>query len=389
MTCDVAVVGGGIVGLATAVALLDQGRSVLIVEKENSWASHQTGHNSGVIHSGIYYTPGSLKARFAREGARETVAFCKAEGLPVEVCGKLIVATCEAELPALERLAERGRANGVTLKRVDGKGLREYEPNVAGIAGLHVADTGICDFTAISRRFAKHIESAGAEMRLNFPVQRITEDQDRVTLQGPGGTVTARQAIVCAGLQAGRLDPASQRTARIVPFRGEYYTLRRAGLIRNLVYPVPDPAFPFLGVHLTRMIDGSLHAGPNAVLALAREGYRKSSVSLRDLAGTLGYPGFRRLARKHWRMGSAEIWRSFSRHRFAEAVRRLVPEVRDDDLRPAEAGIRAQAVTPAGGLVDDFMFARNGRVLHVLNAPSPAATAALPIGRELARRLGT
>jgi len=383
---DVAIVGGGIVGLATALALTERHRDVVVLEKETEWAYHQTGHNSGVIHSGIYYTPGSLKARLCVEGARETVEFSRAEGLPVDICGKLIVASTEAELPALDRLAERGKANKVSVERIDGKTLQEYEPHVAGIAGLHVADTGICDFVAISRRFAAHIHNAGGELRLGTTVTALDQTEDAVTLQTSRGPVTARQVVVCAGLESGQLEHAD--SARIVPFRGEYYELRRPELVRNLIYPVPDPAFPFLGVHLTRMIDGSRHAGPNAVLALARQGYRKTSISPRDLAGTLAYPGFRRLARKHWRMGAAEVARSLSRRRFAAAVRRLVPDVADSDLRRAGAGIRAQAVAPDGALVDDFLFAEQGRVLHVLNAPSPAATAALPIGRELANRLG-
>jgi L-2-hydroxyglutarate oxidase len=379
---EVAVVGGGIVGLATALALTERGRNVVVLEKENRWAAHQTGRNSGVIHSGIYYTPGGLKARLCVQGARETTEFCAAEKLPVDICGKLIVAVDGNELPALDRLAERGKANGVGVTRLDAAGLREYEPHVTGIAGLHIASTGICDFGAIARRFAGHIDRAGGELRLNTTVTALDQDDEHATIRTDNGQFTARQVVVCAGLRSGQLDET--KPAHILPFRGEYYELKRHDLVRNLIYPVPDPAYPFLGLHLTRMIDGSRHVGPNAILSLAQEKYRKSSFSARDTAALLGYPGFWRLARKHWRTGAAEIARSLSKHRFAAAARRLVPDVQVSDLTGGGAGIRAQAVGRDGSLLDDFVFSEHGRVLHVLNAPSPAATAALPIGRELA-----
>jgi L-2-hydroxyglutarate oxidase len=385
---DVAIIGGGILGLATALGLQEKQPKlgIVLIEKEDRWAVHQTGHNSGVIHSGIYYRPGSLKARLARAGRDETVRFAKAEGLPFELCGKLIVATDPAELPRLDRLEEFGRANGVTLERLDAKGMTEHEPHVAGITGLYVADTGICDFTAISRRFALIAGSAGADLRTGTTVTRLVETEDEVTLHTDREPIRARKVVVCAGLQSGLL--AQRSPARIVPFRGEYYDVGPHGraLIRNLVYPVPDPAFPFLGVHLTRGVDGNVHAGPNAVLALAREGYTRHSISVRDTAGTLSYPGFWKMAAEHWRYGAGEVARSVSTARFVASARRLVPALRRSDLRRGHAGVRAQAVDREGRIIDDFLFAGHGRTLHVLNAPSPAATAALPIGRELAAR---
>lgn len=386
---DVVIVGGGIVGLSTALALTRSrpGIRLAVVEKERRLARHQTGHNSGVIHSGIYYTPGSYKARFAVEGARAMVRFCQEHDLPVEVTGKVIVATSEEELPRLDRLLRRGLANGVRVRRLDRAGLLAHEPHAAGIAALHVADTGICDFSAVAATYARLAAGAGADLRVATRVTGLRVRPDGVTVLTSRGELRARQVVTCAGLQCDRL--VSGAPARIVPFRGEYYDLapHRTDLVRGLIYPVPDPAFPFLGVHLTRTITGGVHAGPNAVLALGREGYRPLAVNPRDLARTLTYPGFWRLARGNWREGMAEVRRSMSRRAFAGAVRRLVPDLADDDLVRGGSGVRAQAVTPAGALVDDFLIVERGPVLHVLNAPSPAATASLPIGRELADRV--
>ena len=381
---DVVIVGGGIVGMATAYQL---GRtrpdlSVLVLEKEQRLAAHQTGHNSGVIHSGLYYVPGSRKARYAVEGARQMVEFCREHGIPHEVTGKIVVATSEDELPRLEKLFERGTANGVTLTRLGPDGIREHEPHVTGIAGLHAAETGICDYAAVTAAYAK---LSGAEVRLGTAVTAIRGG----TIETTGGDVRARQLVTGAGrLSAGIAVRAGARPpARIVPFRGEYHDLARTDLVRGLVYPVPDPQFPFLGVHLTRGVDGSVHVGPNAVPALRREGYRWRDVSARDLAGTLAHPGFWRLARANWRDGAMEIRRSLSRRLFAEAARRLVPEIRDEDLRPAGAGVRAQAITADGKLVDDFLLVETPAAVHVLNAPSPAATASLSIGAEIAGKV--
>jgi (S)-2-hydroxyglutarate dehydrogenase len=390
---DVVVVGGGIVGLATAYQLtrLRPGLRLLLVEKEPRLAAHQTGHNSGVVHSGLYYPPGSRKAQYAVEGARRTVEFCREHGLPVEVTGKVVVATNADEVPRLERLYERGLANGVRVTRLGPDAIREHEPNVRGVAGLHVADTAICDFVAVAGRYGSLAEQAGAEIRLGTAVSGASAGGDGLTVHTSRGDVHTRQLVTCAGLQSDRLAAAAgtRPPARILPIRGEYHELApgRRDLVRGLVYPVPNPDFPFLGVHLTRGIDGSVQVGPNAVPALRREGYRWRDVSLRDLADTLAYPGFRRLARANWREGGMEIRRSLSRRLFAEAARRLVPELTAADLQPAGAGVRAQAVADDGRLVDDFLVVETPVALHVLNAPSPAATAALPIGTELAGRV--
>ncbi|WBP87568.1 L-2-hydroxyglutarate oxidase [Kitasatospora cathayae] len=399
---DVVVVGGGIVGLATAHALTREragtGLRVAVLEKENGFAAHQTGRNSGVIHSGVYYRPGSYKARFAVAGAAELVGFCREHGIPHEVTGKLIVATDDAELPRLAALAERGRANGIPVTELDRAGIARYEPEVAGRAGLHVATTGICDFPAVATTYARLARDAGAELRPGTEVRTLVRRRDRVTVGTADGELRCRVLVNCAGLHSDRIarlagdDPG----VRIVPFRGEYYELaeKRRELVRGLVYPVPDPAFPFLGVHLTRGIHGDVHVGPNAVPALAREGYDRRTVRPRDLAETLAFPGTWRILRRHWRYEVGELHRSLSKRAFTTAVQRLLPAVTAADLVPAAAGVRAQAVARDGSLLDDFAFAgfdpedprSPRRTVHVLNAPSPAATASLPIGREVARR---
>ncbi|WP_329566417.1 L-2-hydroxyglutarate oxidase [Kitasatospora sp. NBC_01266] len=397
---EVLVVGGGIVGLATALALTRErpGLRVGVLEKESAPATHQTGRNSGVIHSGVYYRPGSLKARYATEGAAAMVRFCREHGLPCEVNGKLIVATAAEELPRLAALAERGRRNGIPVRELTSGQISEYEPQAVGLAGLHVATTGSCDYTAVARTYAALAAERGAELRTGTEVLAIDRRADGVTVRTAGGELRCAVLVNCAGLHSDRLarlagdDPG----LRIIPFRGEYYELaaHRRDLVRGLVYPVPDPAFPFLGVHLTRGVHGDVHVGPNAVPALAREGYDWRTVRPAELAATLGFPGAWQLARRHWRYGLGELHRSLSKPAFTTAVRRLLPAVTAADLVPAPAGVRAQAVARDGTLLDDFAFAgfdpdRPGstrRLVHVLNAPSPAATASLPIGREVARR---
>ncbi|MFF1277743.1 L-2-hydroxyglutarate oxidase [Streptomyces marokkonensis] len=387
--CDVLVIGGGIVGLSTAYAIsrAAPGTRVTVLEKEPGPARHQTGRNSGVIHSGIYYRPGSLKARYAVRGAAEMVKFCAEYDIPHAVTGKLIVATAREELPRLHALAQRGRENGIAVRELCGAQIAEYEPQADGLAALHVGTTGICDFAAVARRLA---EASGAEIRYGARVVRVDRRPDRgvAVLTAGGDVVRGRVLVNCAGLHC---DEIARRTgddpgARIVPFRGEYYELARPELVRGLVYPVPDPAFPFLGVHLTRGVDGSVHVGPNAVPALAREGYDWRTVRPRELGATLSWPGSWQLARRHWRYGTGELHRSLSRRAFTRAVRRLLPAVREDDLVPTAAGVRAQAVLRDGTLADDFLIQEAPRAVHVLNAPSPAATASLPIGREIARR---
>ncbi|CAL9487259.1 L-2-hydroxyglutarate dehydrogenase [Streptomyces sp. enrichment culture] len=387
--CDVLVIGGGIVGLSTAYAITRAapGTRVTVLEKEPGPARHQTGRNSGVVHSGIYYRPGSLKARYAVRGATEMIKFCAEYGIAHAVTGKLIVATDRAELPRLHALVQRGRENGIPVRELGPAQIAEYEPEVRGLAAIHVGTTGVCDYTAVARQLA---ESSGAHVRYGARVVRIDRRPALgvAALTRSGDIVRARVLVNCAGLYCDEIagmtgdDPGM----RIVPFRGEYYELARPHLVRGLVYPVPDPAFPFLGVHLTRGVDGGVHVGPNAVPALAREGYGWSTVRPRELASTLTWPGSWHIARRHWRHGAGELRRSLSKAAFTEAVRRLLPAVTEDDLVPAAAGVRAQAVLPDGTLADDFLIREGARAVHVLNAPSPAATASLPIGREVARR---
>ncbi|MER8028637.1 L-2-hydroxyglutarate oxidase [Streptomyces bauhiniae] len=387
--CDVLVVGGGIVGLSTAYALTRAapGTRVTVLEKEPGPARHQTGRNSGVVHSGIYYRPGSLKARYAVRGAAEMIKFCAEYGIDHSVTGKLIVATDRAELPRLHALVQRGRENGIPVRELGAAQIAEYEPEVRGLAAIHVGTTGVCDFTAVARQLAR---ASGAEIRYGSRVVRVDRRPDRgvAVLTSAGQVLRARVLVNCAGLYCDELArlTGDEPGVRIVPFRGEYYELARPELVRGLVYPVPDPAFPFLGVHLTKGLDGGVHVGPNAVPALAREGYGWGVVRPRELAGTAAWPGAWALARKHWRYGAGELHRSLSKPAFLDAVRRLVPGVEERDLVRAPSGVRAQAVTRDGTLVDDFLIREGARAVHVLNAPSPAATASLPIGREVSRR---
>lgn len=388
---DVAVVGGGIVGLATARAVLERERSLDLVlfEKEAALGTHQTGHNSGVLHSGLYYRPGSLKARLCVSGRRRLVEFCRAEGLPVEVCGKLVVATSRREVERLEDLYERGSANGLEgVERLGPGGIADHEPNARGIAALRVPETGVVDFSVVTARIGEQLAAAGADVRLAAEVDRIAAAAGSVLVRARGETVEAGVLINAAGLHADHVAALAgvEPPVRIVPFRGEYFVLtdRAARLVRHLVYPVPDPKFPFLGVHFTRKIDGTVEVGPNAVLALGREHYRGTPADWSELRRVLGDRGFRRLARRHWRTGAAEMVASSNRALYARRARRLIPRVRARGLVPGGSGVRAQAVFPDGTLADDFVIAGEGRMLHVLSAPSPAATAAIAIGDYLA-----
>ena len=386
MTTDVLIAGGGIVGLATADAIQRRfpGASVTVLEKEESLATHQTGRNSGVIHAGIYYKPGSSKARFCKAGNASMHAFCAEHGIRVDRCGKLIVATDESELPELEKLHIRGLENGLDVRRLSEAEMREREPHVAGVAGLFVPSTSIVDYREVALKLADLVRSRGGDIRLGAKVLNVKPGAVETTT----GSWQVRQFINCAGLHSDRIarEAGAKIGARIVPFRGEYYQLRpeRTHLVRGLIYPVPNPLFPFLGVHCTRMIDGSVHLGPNAVLALAREGYRKTTVNLRDVADTLAFPGFWRLVAKHWRDGMQELGRSMSRAAFVRSLQRLVPEITEDDVIPCSAGVRAQALRPDGTLEDDFLIVRGPNAIHVCNAPSPAATASLEIGKHIA-----
>ncbi|MEZ4700014.1 MAG: L-2-hydroxyglutarate oxidase [Rhodothermales bacterium] len=393
MRYDVAIVGAGIVGLATGyqLGLRHPGLRIVLLEKEAAVAQHQTGHNSGVLHSGIYYKPGSLKAQNCREGKLAMQRFCETESIPFALIGKVIVATSERELPMLDAILERGQANGVRCEKISRERLLELEPHVAGIQAIHVPEAGIVDYKAVSRRLAACIQERGGQVMTQAEVLNLVDRPDAVTLETRAGTVEARHVVNCGGLYSDRVVSRSggEPGYKIVPFRGEYFELvpEAEHLCRTLIYPVPDPSFPFLGVHFTRMIGGGVECGPNAVLAFAREGYSKRVVRPGELLETLAYSGFRKLAAKHWRTGAGEMWRSFSKGAFVRALQVLVPEIRAEHLHRAPAGVRAQAVAPDGKMVDDFLIRESGRLLHVCNAPSPAATASLNIGRLVVERL--
>lgn len=390
---DLLVVGGGIVGLAVAYQYLLRfpGREVQLLEKEPRVGMHQTGHNSGVLHSGIYYKPGSLKSENCRAGKALMEAFCGEQNIPFERTGKVIVATRPDQLPALERIQERGEGAGVACERIGPERLKELEPAVAGVAALHVPEAGIVDYGQVCRTLVRVIRELGGRVILDQQVTSLQPGHDQVTVRTQDGVYAAKRLINCTGLHSDRtLQLAGhRRKARIVPFRGEYYELKPEAqhLCRTLIYPVPDPKFPFLGVHFTRMIGGGVECGPNAVLALAREGYRWRDVSARDLWDTLSYTGFWRLVARHWRTGMGEVWRSWSKKAFVQALSQLVPEIQVEHLERAPAGVRAQAMNPDGQLVDDFLIQKEGALWHVLNAPSPAATSSLSIGRTIVAQM--
>ncbi|MBB2933386.1 L-2-hydroxyglutarate oxidase [Amycolatopsis bartoniae] len=394
MTQRAVVIGGGILGLAVAWELTRRGTAVTVLEKEHTWAAHQTGHNSNVVHAGLYYKPGSAKARMSVAGNRSIVDFAREHGVGVQVCGKLVVATEEAELPALHVLAERAEANGVPARLVPPEEAREYEPEVACVQALRVESTGIIDFPGVCAALVRLLAEKGAELRLGTPALGVRPGRTGGVEVATGHDVLRADVLVnCAGLQSDRIARLAGLTprARIVPFRGEYYELRpeRRHLVRGLIYPVPDPALPFLGVHLTRMLDGSVHAGPNAVLALRREGYRWRDVSPADLLDVARFPGAWRLARRYaYPTGLEEVLRSLSKRRFAASLARLVPAVGPDDIVRHGSGVRAQALLPDGSLVDDFLIETAPHQVHVLNAPSPAATSALEIAKHVANVAG-
>lgn len=387
---NVIIVGGGIVGLAVALEITRRFPRVrlLLLEKESRVGRHQSGHNSGVIHSGVYYKPGSLKAKLCVAGAAAMVEFCRDHGIPHQVCGKVIVATHEDEFPRLEELRRRGEANGLTgLRPIGPDELREIEPHASGLRALVVPSTGITDYAAVCDKYADLVGAGGGTILTSHAVIGVKRSATEIAVETSQGAFSSAALINCAGLFSDRVSrmAGDDPQVMIVPFRGEYYDLipQRASLVRALIYPVPDPRFPFLGVHFTRRVNGSVDAGPNAVLAFRREGYRRRDFNLRDLASSLAFPGFWRMGAKNWRSGLDEFHRSFSKPAFVRALQRLVPEVSTDDLVPGGAGVRAQAVTREGTLVDDFKFVPSGRVLHVLNVPSPAATASLMIGRTI------
>ncbi len=396
MNYDVIIVGGGIVGLATSYRLLEarpQTR-LLLLEKESKLAAHQTGNNSGVLHSGLYYKPGSEKAKLSVSGLQQMLGFCREHGIAHEQCGKIVVATDESELPRLESLWQRGQANGLQgLRRLTPEQIREIEPQAAGLAAIHVPQEGIVDYPAVCRKLGELIRQRGGEIRLNARVSKMLPASDGWTMETSAGAFQSGFVITCGGLHADRLVRAAGQkpSAKIIPFRGEYYRIKkdRQHLVRHLIYPVPDPKFPFLGVHFTRLIHGGVEAGPNAVLAFAREGYRWSDINLRDLAESLCFPGLWKFLAAYPSLCGYEIRRSLSRSEFCRSLQKLVPEIREDDLETGGSGVRAQAMTADGRLVEDFHFEEGRGILHVVNAPSPAATAALAIGAKISEKILT
>lgn len=391
MVYDVVVVGGGIVGLATALQIQKKkpGIKLLLIEKETELAKHQTGNNSGVIHSGIYYKPGSLKATNCIQGYRLLVEFCRQYEIPFELCGKIIVASNESELPLLQNLFTRGQQNGLqNLKHLTREELKEYEPHVKGLGGIFVPQTGIVDYKNVARKYGELIQQSGAELHLGEHVIDIQSNADKTVVITQNTSYGTQLVINCAGLYSDKVARMTIKNLpiKIIPFRGEYFKLKKEKeyLVKNLIYPVPDPNFPFLGVHFTRMAKGGVEAGPNAVLAFQREGYKKTDIRFSELAETLLWPGFRKVAAKYWKTGWGEMYRSFSKAAFTKALQILIPEVQEQDLEAGGAGVRAQACDRKGGLVDDFLILEEKNAINVCNAPSPAATSSLSIGETVA-----
>lgn len=390
---DLIIAGGGIVGLATAYQFLNRfpGKSLTLVEKEAELAEHQTGRNSGVLHSGIYYRPGSLKATNCREGKQAMEAFCEQEQIAYDLCGKIIVAVDAAEIPHLEKILERGKANGVQCEMISAGRLHELEPHAAGVQAIHVPETGIVDYIQVCRRLAERVRECGGQVITEARVTAIQQHDGQIAVETTAGEFAGKTLVNCTGLHSDRLARlgGANPSVKIIPFRGEYFELAPTArhLVNNLIYPVPNPSFPFLGVHFTRMIHGGVECGPNAVLAGAREGYSKTDINLRDLSESLTYPGFVKLAAKYWRVGAGEMWRSWSKQAFVRALRRLVPEIEAAHLIAAPAGVRAQAIGRDGSMVDDFLIEEQKHIINVLNAPSPAATASLNIGVMVVDRL--
>ena len=390
---DVIIIGAGIVGLATAYTLSQKylHKKILVIDKENQVASHQTGHNSGVIHSGIYYKPGSLKALNCREGKRIMEDFCRDHGVPFSICGKVIVAFDEPERERLHALCERGKANGVDCQLIDKQKLKEIEPHCAGLEAIWVKETGIIDYKQVCNTFVELLRKKQHEVVLGAKVIGLLESATEAVVQTTKGDFRAFHVVNCGGLYSDKIAAFSRGNSqiRIVPFRGEYYEVnhQQASLCRNLIYPVPDPRFPFLGVHFTRMISGKVECGPNAVFAFAREGYHLTDINMGELFSTLAFPGFIKMSVKYWKMGLGEMWRSVSKATFVRSLQRLIPEIQSNHLTPAPAGVRAQAVSSDGGLLDDFAFSESARIVNVLNAPSPAATASLSIGKSIVEKL--